>query len=787
VLVALVAALAWWWWQQDPAPTVAPPPSPEDPAVVAVLPWQSLQPGSPRDWLSTALGRMVAAELDASGVPRVVAGAEVERVARELGRDSWGPGRDLTPTARNLGVGRLLVGTFGSGAEGSPGMVLRLEMVDATGQPLAAAQERVGTGTEELAGAVRRLTAAVVAESGTALEGEPPSNGGAALAPSSITALEPYTRGLDELDEGDPGSARAHLLLAAAAAPESAEVQRALAETWGQLGYRQRSGELVDKALARGGDLPRRWRLRATAEKARWSGPPAAAANLYRQLRQERPRDLHLALVELRLRLQAEDAEGAALVIEELQALPEPERDDPRVDLGASALGRLRQDAEAQGRHAAAALTEARARGALTWQAAAHLALAEAALHEGRLEEADASIALARRLYRDLDDPRGQGRAALAGALAATFRLDSSGAEEQFQTAKNTFRRAGDLPEVAEVLLQRGRALEQLEQPERAAESYQEALELREELGDAVGMVEVQRARGGLLRRGGDLRGAEGALRAALAVPDLEPDPPLEAALQLELAAVLSARERFEPARQALERALELASSVPATTGASPAAGGSGALAARAHAGLAELELLSANPVAARGHQEAALALYQGLGDEESIARTRLALAALDLAAGRAAAAQAVTAGLVETFQELAVPDGLLAARVLRSRCLMALGDLAEARTVLSTAAASLGPDSPASLRLAVSLADARLVGAEGDPRRAVRILQQLLAETVTTAATGPSLEVRLALGEMELESDLAAAGRARLRAVREDAEARGYPWIAQRAEEALR
>ncbi|MDY7093042.1 MAG: hypothetical protein SX243_08735 [Acidobacteriota bacterium] len=782
-LVVVLAALGWWWWQREPAPTVAPPPSAEDPAVVAVLPWQALAPGAPRDWLSTALARMAAAELEASGVPRVVSGAEVARVAGELGRDSWGPGQDLASTARNLGVGRLLVGTYGRATEDPSARVLRLELLDATGRSLAAAEERsdVGTGTGargdggDLAGVVRRLTAAVAAESGTILEGAPPTDGGAALTPSSFTALEPYTKGLDDLDRGDPGSARAHLLLASAAAPDSAEVQRALAEAWGQLGYRRRSGELADKALARGQDLPRRWRLRTTAEKARWSGPPASAANLYRQLRQERPRDLQLALDELRLRLQAEDAEGAALVVQELQALPVPDRNDPRVDLAASALARLREDAEAQGRHAAAALTEARARGALTWQGAAYLALAEAALHQGRLEEADQNITLVRRLYRDLDDPRGQGRAALAGALAATFRLDAPGAEELFQTAKNTLRRTGDLPAVAEVLLQRGRALEQLEQPERAAESYQEALELREELGDVLGTVEVQRARGGLLRRGGDLRGAEGALREALAVPELAQNPALEAALQLELATVLSARERFVPAQRALGRVLELAS-----------AGDLADLAARAHGGLAELELLGGNTAAARGHHEAALAIYRDLEDEEHIAETRLALAALDLAAGRAAAAQAVAAGLIERFQELAVPDGLLAARVLRARCLMALADLAEARTVLSAAAASLGPDSPAPLHLEVALADARLVAAEGDPRRAVRILQQLLAETVTTAATGPSLEVRLALGEMELQADLAAAGRARLRAVREDAEARGYPWIAQRAGEAL-
>ncbi|MCB1058478.1 MAG: tetratricopeptide repeat protein, partial [Acidobacteria bacterium] len=320
--------------------------------------------------------------------------------------------------------------------------------------------------------------------------------------------------------------------------------------------------------------------------------------------------------------------------------------------------------------------------------------------------------------------------------------------------------------------------------PERGLDAFAKAFDLAEELGDRTGQVQALRARSDLFLRGGDARAAEGELRRAGQLLDgageLTGSAAVEqsARVQLELGSVLVARERFGPAQAAYQRSLDIARDSAVDLRGTVAA---------AHAGLAELALQEGELGTAREHQEAALALRRELGAPLEVARVRLALASLDLAAGKAEAAAETAAELESVFLEASDSPGLLAARVLRARALTGLGETLEARREVSAAASMLGTGTPPELGLAVSLADARLVAAEGDPRRAVRILQQQLAESVTTERMGPSLELRLALGELELAGDLEAAGRSRLRSVREDAAAAGYLWIARRAEAALK
>lgn len=781
-LVAVVVAAAVWWTRPLPAP-VAPVPSAEDTSAVAVLGWQPAEGGLPSPWLGAALSRMLAVGLENAGVPRVVAGSEVARVARESGQESWGVGDPLGPVARNLGVGRLLLGSYREIGSGPERVALELRLMDADGETLASVREEAAVAS--LGPVLGRMAMAVVQESGTDTTARAPGDlVFADYFPTAPLALEPYARGSQELDRSLPASARAYLRLAALAAPGSAEVQRALAEAWGTMGHRGEAEKIGRRALELGADLPERWRLRAEAELDRWRGDPASAARLYGRLREGRPQALEPALDELRAWLEAGRADQAGVVGDALAALPPPAGEDPRVALARAAVAELRRQPEAQLAVAERALEQARIRGAVTWEAAADRAAAAAETQLGHPEAADALLRQARRLYRDADDPTGVGRVELQAAILAAGRRDAAGAEEAYDAAEATFRRAGDLGTVAAVLLHRGRALATLGQQERGLESFRGALDLYGDLGDLAGEVSALRARSELYRASDDPRAAEGELRQAMSLLERagetigESGREQAARVQLELGEVLAARERFGPAAAAYRRSLELAETI---------AGDLRPLVAGAHAGLADLSLQQGDLAAAREHQEAALGLRRELGDSLEVARVELALASLDLAEGEARSCEEATARLVDVFLDAADSSGLLAARVLRARALTALGETLAARRELSAASAMLGPGISTELGLAVSLADARLVAVEGDPRRAVRILQQQLAGSVTAERMGPSLELRLALGELELAGDLEAAGRSRLRSVREDAAASGYVWIAKRAEAALR
>ncbi|MCB1057230.1 MAG: hypothetical protein KDD11_17145, partial [Acidobacteria bacterium] len=307
--VAAVGVGAVAWWTRPQPPPTAPVPSAEQAGAVAVLGWSPATGGPPSPWIGPVLSRMLATALEGAGVPRIVGGSEIARVTRETRTEEWRADQDLVPAARNLGVGRLLVGTYRENGTGPESLTLELRMVDAHGARLGVATTEAPVA--ELGPAVARLAREVVAASGT--ETDPTVRGETDALdyyPKSALILEPYARGCLELDRGLPASARAYLRIAALADSDSAEVQRALAEAWGMIGDRTKSVELGARALELGADLPERWRLQAEAELDRWRGDPAAAAELLARWRQDRPGDLDPALAELRLRLAASDTDG---------------------------------------------------------------------------------------------------------------------------------------------------------------------------------------------------------------------------------------------------------------------------------------------------------------------------------------------------------------------------------------------------------------------------------------------------------------------------------------------
>ena len=242
---------------------------------------------------------------------------------------------------------------------------------------------------------------------------------------------------------------------------------------------------------------------------------------------------------------------------------------------------------------------------------------------------------------------------------------------------------------------------------------------------------------------------------------------------------MLAARERLGQAEVMYRQALTLV------------AGASGTAAQRAQAsaltGLAELTLIAGNVAEARTLQQQALEVYRRLSDDLGIARVRLALAALDLEQGRAASAQEDIRGLLGELHQQGDLVGEVAAQVLLGRALLAEGKVEEARREADRAAALAGDHSSPAVKLSIMLLDARLTAAQGYVDAACLALGRLTQEVLASRRQGPELEVRLALGEIELAGGRRAAGRARLESLKRDAGARGYGLLAAKAAAALR
>jgi hypothetical protein len=83
------------------------------------------------------------------------------------------------------------------------------------------------------------------------------------------------------------------------------------------------------------------------------------------------------------------------------------------------------------------------------------------------------------------------------------------------------------------------------------------------------------------------------------------------------------------------------------------------------------------------------------------------------------------------------------------------------------------------------AIAAARVRAATGATLEAVKSLNATLTEATTHGYLGAQLAARLALGETEMRSGQAVAGRSRLTALEKDATAKGFLLIAHKAAQA--
>jgi hypothetical protein len=89
-------------------------------------------------------------------------------------------------------------------------------------------------------------------------------------------------------------------------------------------------------------------------------------------------------------------------------------------------------------------------------------------------------------------------------------------------------------------------------------------------------------------------------------------------------------------------------------------------------------------------------------------------------------------------------------------------------------------------LRIAAATALARAAALNGRHAEAISSLDSLLQEAGQIGLVQSQLEIRLALGEIEIQSGEAAKGRARLGTLRGEATGRGFGLIARKAAAAL-
>lgn len=164
---------------------------------------------------------------------------------------------------------------------------------------------------------------------------------------------------------------------------------------------------------------------------------------------------------------------------------------------------------------------------------------------------------------------------------------------------------------------------------------------------------------------------------------------------------------------------------------------------------------------------------------------SRLALAELSIEQGRPHEAEEPACAAAEQYGKLEQIDSQAKAWAVFTRSLLEQGKVEPAAAAGQQAAVLAGKGSNPGVRLSVAVYAAR-VRAVSDAAGAVRDLRAALGEATKLGLVPMRLEASAALGEVEIKSGKAGAGRARLGTVRAEAAAKGFGLVARRASLAL-
>jgi len=791
---------------------------------VAVFGFKDLSGAADTAWLSPALAEMLSTELGAGGALRIVAGEDVARVRLELGLGQpESLARDTLARVRTLlGSDALVTGSYlVSGAPGAGNRPIRLDLrlQDArTGETTTLAESGTEAGLFQLvATAGERLRRALRA--GAAAPGRP------AVA-ASPEAARLYSEGMQRLRLFDPVGARELLARAVAADPGSAAAHSGLAAAWAALGYDGKARAEARAAFELSANLPAADRMVIEGRYREAIGEWNQAIDLYRRLYALYPDSLDYGLRLAAAQIAAGHPQDALATTMALRALPEPSRDDPRIDLAEATAAGARADFLRQHDAAGRAAGRAATLGASLLVAQARLLDCRALRNLGRAEEALAACAEGQRLYAAAGDRSGVAEALTHAANVRFDRGDLPGAQQLYEQALATYREiggrgaeAGVLNNIAVVLRSQGeldRARQLYEQVlviarelgSRDAESialnnlagvmlrrgdldgaaglYQQSLAIRHELGDAAGEAYALDNLGVALRRRGDLAGARRRHDEALAIRRRTGQRIGEVASLNNLGSVLFDQGDLGGARRQFEEALAGSRAIGSQTSSAFALFGLGEVLARQ----GKLE------EARRDHQ-AALGLRTGLGEKGNAAESRLALAELDLDATRSGPApptRAALAAIVAAAEEVAgelerqgAADAEARALSLAAVAAAGAGNPARARTAIDRAAALLqaSPAAPAvqdlRCRLTVGWRAASLVPAE-QRQQADTALAGVRDEATRSGLVELRLEAELALAERAHASGPPATARTLAAALLPEARASGFALIESRA-----
>ncbi len=740
---------------------------------VAVLGFQNVSGQPDEGWLSTAISEMLSTELATGEELRMISGEDVARMKQELpwkGEDSLAKDT-LERIHRDLGSDFLVLGSYTVlGEKGKQQLRLDLRLQDARNGEIVA--ELGETGTEaDLFDLLSRAGAQLRGK--LSVPGVSPADAGIVRAslPSNPEAARLYSEGLARLRVLDALAARDLLEKAIAAEPQHPLPHSALAQALSVLGYDEKSRAEAKSAFDLSKDLPREQQLWIEGRYREFSKDWKKAIEVYRTLYTFTPDNLDYGLRLAGAQDAGGDSKDALATVATLRQLPPPERDDPRIDLAEADAAESLSDFHRAQQLAESAARKGEAQGAPLLTARAFQRECYAFKSLSQFQQAIAACESARIIANKLGDRNDAAWAINILANIATDEGNFTEARKMYLEALDVFRQIGSKSYTAGVL--GNLAIVEQNQGDLAAskQMHEESLKIYRELGNVndAGLELMNIAL--ILQQQGDLSEARNMYEGSLAMARQAENKANQEMALVNLGGLLFELGDLPACQKGFEEATLLGREI-----------GEQSVLSYAVVGLGDVLREEGDLDGARKKYEEALAARNQLGEKETAAESRVALSLVSIEEGKLDEAEHSAREAADQFQAQKAPSDEATAQIVLARVFLARRQTTPARQAIDQALALAKTSHSRDVHLYAQIIAGRILAASGSSVEAIRDLREASAEARKVGFLEGDFEARLALGEIEMHSGQAAAGRTHLLALEQDAKAKSFSLLAQKA-----
>lgn len=499
------------------------------------------------------------------------------------------------------------------------------------------------------------------------------------------------------------------------------------------------------------------------------------AIEIYRILFGLFPDNVDYGLRLAQVRTSAGKGQDALQTLEALRRLPGPASSDPRIDLQEAATAHSLGDYTRTLNAYAKAMAKARVLDAKLMEANALMGECGASQDLGESERAQGLCEESRRLFAQTGDSHGLAEVLNMIATARDDQGDLIGAKKMYQRTLEVFRETGDKRGMATALNNIGSVLESFSDPDGAKKKFEEALEYDREIGDMISIARDLNNVATVLEGEGNIIRARAMYEEALAIDRVIGNQDRAAVRLINIGEILYYEGDLDGAKQ---RANEAVTIVRAT--------GDKSLLAAALSGRGDVLVQENDFSRARKDYQEAMNILNDLGQKLTLALNQLHLADLSIEEGHLAEAEVLLHKAIKEFElEKALDNEILGGTVL-ARALLMEGRAENAQKEIDAVRKTrLGAKSDRTVLFELAIVTALVQAEQGETAEATKNLEATLVDARKLGFVGFQFEARLALGEIEMTSGRADAGRAFLAAVEKDATSKGFLLIAQKAHHA--